>query len=140
MTENDWTWKHDIEIPSEKVAGERLVQEVIEQLQLHQWDDRAVFAVHLALEEAIVNAIKHGNGYDVSKSVHVFCQLSANRFQIQITDEGDGFDSEAVPDPTNDERLDLPSGRGVHLIRSFMSEVRYNDAGNSVFMQKQREI
>ena len=140
MTDEVWTWTHETEIASEHAAGSRVVEAVLEQLQIYQWCEQDCFAIQLCLEEALVNAIRHGNGLDTSKCVRVTCKLSSRRFYIKITDEGEGFNPEAVPDPTEDEYLDRDCGRGVHLMRNFMTEVRYNAAGNSVVMEKIRKL
>ena len=110
--------------------------EIVRQLQVHEWEQRDVFGVHLALEEAVVNAIKHGNGEDPEKSVQVVCRISHQRCWILIEDQGEGFNPEAVPDCTLDENLDKPCGRGLRLMRNFMSQVEYNDQGNRVVMEK----
>ncbi|MFW6114534.1 MAG: ATP-binding protein, partial [bacterium] len=70
--------------------------------------------------------------------VQVACRLKPYRIEIQITDEGSGFDPELVPDPTDDENLEIPSGRGMMLMRCFMTDLRYNQKGNSVTMEKVR--
>ena len=100
---------------------------------------RDVFGVRLALEEALVNAIKHGNGMDPNKKVHIECRVSRERVWIRIRDEGEGFDLNALPDPTLEENLEKPSGRGVLLMREFMTNVEYNDRGNCVTLEKHRE-
>jgi serine/threonine-protein kinase RsbW len=70
--------------------------------------------------------------------VHIACKLSPQRIWFEITDEGPGFDPADVPDPTNDDNLDYPSGRGIMLMRSFMCRVEYNASGNCVVMEKHR--
>jgi serine/threonine-protein kinase RsbW len=116
-------------------AEARRVQDAIEQLlessAAHTHD---VFSIKLALEEALVNAIKHGNQLDKSKKVHISYRLHIDRFEIQITDEGPGFDPADVPDPTAIENLERPCGRGLMLMRHYMTEVTYNQCGNSVTM------
>jgi serine/threonine-protein kinase RsbW len=92
--------------------------------------------VRLALEEALVNAIKHGNGLDPSKSVRVHCDIQTDRVYVEIEDEGPGFAPEDVPDPTLDENIERPSGRGLMLIRSFMNRVDFNDRGNCIRIEK----
>ena len=92
----------------------------------------------MALEEAIVNAIKHGNQEDPEKKVHVVVNSTLQEFYLQVTDEGDGFDPDAVPDPTLDENLELGSGRGLMLMRHYMDHVVYNDRGNSLEVTKHR--
>ena len=138
MNNECWLWTREVEIPSEKGAGEDVVTDVLTRLQQYEWGERDIFAVHLSLEEALVNAIKHGNGFDAAKAVRVVCKVSDERIRIVVTDEGDGFDPDAVPDPTEEENLERPCGRGVHLMRNFMSEVHFNAAGNSVVMEKKR--
>ena len=86
-----------------------------------------------------MNAIKHGNRFDASKQVTVECQLAENRVEIRVSDEGEGFRPEEVPDCTAEENLDKESGRGLLLMRSFMNEVEFNEQGNSVMMWKERE-
>ncbi len=101
---------------------------------------RDIFAVHLATEEALVNAIYHGNDSDEAKRVHVVCRLSGDRIRIEIGDEGGGFDPAALPDPTTNDQLHVPCGRGVMLMRAFMSRVEFNEHGNVVVMEKDRNL
>jgi serine/threonine-protein kinase RsbW len=125
-------------IPSETGAGKRVLDDLLGQLEAHQWGEYDIHGIHLALEEALVNAIRHGNRSDVSKNVHVACKLSPDQLWVQIRDEGAGFKPEEVPDCTDLENLEIPSGRGIMLMRAFMSRVEYNDLGNCVVMEKQR--
>jgi len=139
MATENWTWTTEVTLPSELDAGGKVKQEIQRQLALHDWEEQDVFAVQLALEEALVNAIKHGNQLDADKCVRLACRLSQRRIRIEVTDEGPGFDPSEVPDPTAEENLEIPCGRGVMLIRSFMTSVTYNDKGNHVVMEKTRE-
>ena len=138
MTVERWTWRTDRVIPSETGAGKLILDEVLAQLASNDWRERDIFGVHLAMEEALVNAIKHGNRCDSSKSIHVVCELSHERLHVKIRDEGAGFDPDQVPDCTNHDRLEMPCGRGVLLMRSFMSSVEFHDNGNCVVMTKNR--
>lgn len=124
--------------PSSSQAAKQVVDEILARLDACCWSEQDVFGIHLALEEALMNAIKHGNRGDPSKFVVVRCEIDPQRFCVEITDEGDGFNPDEVPDPTLDENLDRPSGRGLMLMRCYMSEVRYNACGNSVVMVKYR--
>ena len=115
---------------------ERLLH-VIEPLWKQQGRDRDAFATKFGLEEALVNAIKHGNGMDPEKVVHIVVCIEGTREDLQrltltITDEGEGFDPKDVPDPTAIENLDRPCGRGVMLMKHYFSEVTYNEKGNQV--------
>jgi serine/threonine-protein kinase RsbW len=130
------TVRADVVIPSDPGEARR-VQDDIEQLLLRcHCCERDVFSIKLALEEALVNAIKHGNQMDPAKKVHVNYLVTADRFEIRITDEGPGFDPADVPDPTDVENLERPCGRGLMLMRYYMTEVEYNACGNSVHMRK----
>jgi serine/threonine-protein kinase RsbW len=93
----------------------------------------------VALDEAIVNAIKHGNGYDERKRVRIEALLQAEQATFVVTDEGAGFRPHEVPDPLAEENLLRPSGRGLLLIRTIMDEVNFNETGNSITMLKKRE-
>ena len=102
------------------------------------YGDDCRFAVRLALEEALVNAMKHGNRMDQSRCVHLAYRVLPERVEIHVTDEGDGFDPAKVPDPTADENLAKPSGRGIMLMRCYMDEVAYAGDGRQVYMRRQR--
>ena len=138
MADERWTWEAEQVIPSETGAGQRLLDDLLKQLAEQQWTDHDVHSIHLALEEALVNAIRHGNQSDPCKHVHVLCKMSSERLWVEIRDEGAGFNPDEVPDCTDPERLEIPSGRGIMLMRAFMSRVEYNDIGNCVVMEKQR--
>ena len=100
------------------------------------YSEQAVFAIKLALEEAINNAIRHGNGCDPDKRVTVRVELDDDKMTISVADEGPGFNPGTVPDPTADENLEKPSGRGIMLMRAYMDDVRYNQRGNEICMCK----
>ena len=107
MTENHWTWTCELDIPSDTNSGREVVDQLLEQLSKHDWEEHDVFGVHLAVEEALVNAIKHGNQLDASKTVKVTCKVCHDRAWIEIEDEGDGFDPDDVPDPTDEANLEI---------------------------------
>lgn len=132
-------WQKSIDLPSERGASKLIMDELLDRLGEHGWPSSDIFSIHLAAEEAIVNAIVHGNKLDTSKKVHVECFVSPALARVEITDEGDGFDPKKVPDCTQDDRLDIPSGRGVMLIQNFMTRVEYNQKGNRVLMEKSRD-
>jgi serine/threonine-protein kinase RsbW len=131
-------WKCDKTIPSDLDAGHASIEELISALETAGWEGRDVFHIQMAIEEAVVNAIEHGNKRDASKEVHVVFVVDADSAEMTVTDQGDGFDHQNVADPTEEERLDQPRGRGVLLIRELMSQAQYNEKGNSVWMRKVR--
>ena len=138
MTTSKDTWKIDRTIPSEADAAIALITEMIDQLRDKNWDEQDVFSIHLALEEALMNAIKHGNQRDVSKKVEVRGTVSKSQFEITVKDEGKGFVRSEVPNPTDEGNLEKTSGRGLMLMEFYMSEVNYNETGNQIRMLKIR--
>ncbi len=92
----------------------------------------------IALDEAFVNAVKHGNKFDAQKLVRITAEVSTKEARFTIEDEGEGFDVNSIPDPTNPENLFKSSGRGVMFIHNIMDEVKYNDRGNKLEMVKRK--
>lgn len=128
-----------IKIKNDTVAGQQVQERIVKILEDLGYPPRDVFSVRLALEEALVNAIKHGNQMDPAKSVQIDCRVNHDRVRIEIEDEGEGFEPESVPDPTDPENLERPCGRGLMLMRSFMSLIEFNETGNRVTLEKERE-
>ena len=126
----------DVVIPSDPAEARRLQQEIEQQLQAHRAGERDVFSIKLALEEALINAVKHGNQLDRDKRVRISYRVRPDLFEVAITDEGTGFDPGEVPDPTAVENLERPCGRGLMLMRHYMSEVAFTGRGNCVSMSK----
>jgi serine/threonine-protein kinase RsbW len=129
---------NDLVISSDTAEARRVQEEIEQALKDHQFSPHDVFSIKLALEEALVNAIKHGNQMDRSKAVRVAYRITADRFDVWVSDEGRGFDPDDVPDCTAAENLERPSGRGLMLMRHYMNEVDYNATGNVVYMSKRR--
>jgi serine/threonine-protein kinase RsbW len=128
----------EVAIPSDLAEARRIQCLIEEALIASAYSEHDIFSIKLALEEALVNAIKHGNQMDPDKRVFVTYRISATRFEIRITDEGEGFNPDDVPDPTAIENLERACGRGLLLMRGFMTEVEYHPPGNSVSMAKDR--
>ena len=99
-------------------------------------DEDIIFDIHVGFEEALRNAMIHGNKMDPGKKVIVEVELSENSVVICVEDEGQGFNPEALPDPTLDENLLKEGGRGVYLIRHLMDEVRHENDGRKIVMTK----
>ncbi len=93
----------------------------------------------IALDEAFVNAVKHGNKFDVQKLVRISAEVSNKEARFTIEDEGEGFDVNKIPDPLDPENLFKTSGRGVLFIYNIMDEVAYNERGNRLTMVKKSE-
>lgn len=125
-------------IPSDPAEARRVQDDIERQLRDHHYSDPEIFGIRLALEEALVNAIKHGNQLDRAKVVQIAYRVTAERFDVLVADEGPGFDPADVPDPTDVENLERPCGRGLMLMRHYMNQVGHNAAGNAVLMTKFR--
>jgi serine/threonine-protein kinase RsbW len=126
----------NVTISSDPAEARRVQEEIERLLRIHHFCDHDIFGIKLALEEALVNAIKHGNQMDATKRVHITYHVVPDRFDIHITDEGSGFDPCDVPDPTAVENLERPCGRGLMLMRYYMNQVTFSATGNSVRMSK----
>jgi serine/threonine-protein kinase RsbW len=93
--------------------------------------------IEIAIYEALANAVIHGNHENTYKKVDVICRCSMDgEVFIIVRDEGDGFESSVVPNPTESERLFLTSGRGLYLMRALMDEVSFEANGTVVRMRK----
>lgn len=136
MVQND---EFEVTIPSKSGEGQAVQERIVSLLEQLEYPMRDVFSVRLALEEALVNAIKHGNGMNPDKKVKIACRVTPERVWVRIEDEGPGFDVETLPDPTLEENLDKPSGRGILLMREFMTRVEYVNKGSCVILEKHRE-
>lgn len=136
--DNHWIWQRDYVIPSKSGAGLAVVEEILGQLQRQHWGERDRFGIHLAMEEALTNALEHGNRFDPQKHIQLSCRIARDLLRLEIADQGHGFDPANIPDPTRPEHLEIPCGRGIMLMRYFMSRVEFNPTGNRVILEKQR--
>jgi serine/threonine-protein kinase RsbW len=134
-----FTEEFKVSIPSDTAQGQAVQERIVSLLEQLGYPSRDVFGVRLALEEALVNAIKHGNRHDPRKQVHIRCAVGPDVVRVTIEDEGPGFIPDEVPDPTLEENLEKPSGRGIMLMRAFMSSIEYNETGNRITLEKRRE-
>ncbi len=102
--------------------------------------EQAAFGVDMAVREAVTNAIVHGNQEDEAKAVEVTFNCLEHALEIEVKDQGKGFDPTDVPDPTDPGNVLKTSGRGIFLMRSFMDEVQWlmrPEGGTTVRMVKQ---
>jgi serine/threonine-protein kinase RsbW len=98
------------------------------------YDDQSQFAIKLALEEAMINAVKHGNKGDPTKKVRIEAEVNRRRTTIAVEDEGPGFSRRSVPDPRDEENLCKCSGRGILLMEAYMNSVKWTRRGRRVTM------
>ncbi len=129
---------HTVVIASDLVAAREVEEQILKETERMGYTKECGFAIRLALEEAIVNAHRHGNRGDSSKTLTISYNVSDERMIVRIRDEGPGFDPEGVPDPTEPERIALPNGRGIMLMKAYLDELRFNRCGNEVTLIKER--
>lgn len=126
-------------IPSRISEVLRVQETLLNDAVREGFDERAQFAIRLALDEALCNAIRHGNRSDPRKKVTIEYDFNPEALVISILDEGHGFSPEAVPDPTLPENLVKLGGRGVMLMKAYMTRIEFNERGNCVTMTKRRD-
>ena len=125
-------------IASDFAAARTAEEAVLSEVSRQGYGKSSLFAIKLAVEEGLNNAIRHGNALDPRKTVHLKYEVRPDRVVIEIADEGAGFDPQGVPDPTADENLEKPNGRGIMLMRAYMDEVRFSKDGRHLRMVKRK--
>jgi len=124
---------------SDYAASREIQQAILKEITRRGFNGQNVFGVQLALEEALINAIKHGNRFAAHKKVQLAVNITNQEVEIIIEDEGGGFDRSRVPDPTLQENLEKCCGRGILLIESYMSQVEWSCHGRRLRMVKKNE-
>jgi serine/threonine-protein kinase RsbW len=126
-------------IVNDPAAIQQAQDQVLSAVEREGYPKASVFAIRLALHEAISNAFHHGHK-DLPKTapVSLTFRVSPEAVELAIRDQGPGFDPGSVPDPTLDANLELPSGRGLMLIKAYMESVDYRDNGRLVEMVYRR--
>ena len=113
-----------------------VMESALEQIAM---DEEQVHWLGMAGREAVINAILHGNRREPAKRVLVEIDLEGDEVVVRVADEGDGFDLEALADPTAPENLLRPSGRGIFMMRQFADQIEYSfpaKRGTVVTMRK----
>lgn len=110
--------------------------EIEDFLRANKIDESAIFDIRLSVEEAIKNAILHGNKGRKGLPVSISYELRGGKFTVEVEDAGSGFTPAELPGPTKDENLTKAGGRGVFLMQKLMDEAKYNARGNKVSMLK----
>jgi len=122
-------------VPSDVTVVEEAVELVARHLEAAFVDRRTIrFNLRVALAEALANAILYGNAGDETKRVRVRVLFGRHTVQVEVSDEGGGFDYRLLPDPTLPFSRMQPRGRGLYLIRQLVDEVSFNDTGSSICM------
>ena len=130
--------KLEIMIPSNTADGLSAQEKLVALMEKFEYSMRDVFAMRLSLEEGITNAIRHGNKFASDKNVIIRCDISTEKMRVVIVDEGEGFDPDDVPDPTLEEFIERPCGRGLMLMRAYLNLCEYSDGGRCLTMERER--
>ena len=128
----------EVVIPSDPTEARRVQEQIERLLESRATGEHDLFGIKLALEEALVNAIKHGNRGDPTKEARLRFHANPEFVLLEVEDDGAGFDPSLVPDPLAPENLERPSGRGLFLIRQYMTWMEHNERGNCITMCKHR--
>jgi len=124
-------------LPSDIEVVSPFIDQLMRFISRFRAGDQDNFGIELALREALVNAVVHGNQENLQKRVYVNCRCTAlGEVSIRVEDEGDGFESAHIPDPTSPDNRMRTHGRGIFLMRTLMDEVHYEQGGSVVHMRK----
>lgn len=135
----NWREKIEFEVPSVISLMHTILDYLMRRVEKNGVVTSADSNLFIALDEAFVNAVKHGNKFDATKLVRISAEVSSKEARFTVEDEGDGFNVAEIPDPTDPENLFKTSGRGVLIIHNVMDEVKYNERGNRLEMLKKSE-
>ncbi len=128
-----------IEIPSQLKFIKGIAHNIIADAKLMGYDEGELRdKIPVTIDEAVTNAIKHGNKFQEDKHVFINIEINSERIKMVVADEGEGFDVKSVPDPTDPMNFLKPSGRGILFMGIGMDEVRYNEKGNVLTLIKYR--
>lgn len=136
----NWRERIEFELPSAIAPMHSILNYLLERVAKMGVIHPERSNVFVALDEAFVNAVKHGNRFNHEKLVRITAEVSPREARFSVEDEGEGFDVSQIPDPLDPANLFKTSGRGVLLMYNIMDEVKYNERGNRLEMVKRPEI
>jgi len=113
-----------------------IIDNLEEKWQAREIDAKTIFALRLCLEEAITNAVLHGNQNNPGAIVTIDCVMLDKAVEITVSDEGKGFDYTLVADPTLEQNISKARGRGLFIIKNFMDSVEFADNGKTIRLRK----
>ena len=135
---SDSTFQLREKLPSEFKQVSPFVDRIFKELSQRSLKEDLNFKIKLALEEALTNAMRHGNSLKASRKVDVCVTMDSQTILLEVHDEGRGFNAKSVPDPTKKGYAEnIPGGRGIFLMQQLMDHVEFYDGGRGVRMLKQ---
>ncbi|MEM7816757.1 MAG: ATP-binding protein [Candidatus Aenigmatarchaeota archaeon] len=126
----------EFKINSNFFAVKKTILETIEKLEKFKFSKEQLFDIRLSLNEALVNALKHGNKFDPKKYIYLKIYVFPKKIEIEVKDEGKGFNYKKIPLPTKEKNIEKLSGRGIFLIKTLMDKVEFFDGGKTIKMVK----
>lgn len=123
-----------LDLASEMESLGKIEKLIDSQSQILNIDDEVYGKYMLSLVECVNNAIVHGNKLDPNKMVHIHYLINNQRIVVTVTDEGEGFDPDSLPDPTAEENLTKECGRGIFLMKNLCDDIDFTDNGRTVTM------
>ena len=130
MSTNNMIHRLELASKTESISKvELLIEEVCKEFSI---GEEGYGNILIAVTEAVNNAITHGNQSNENKKVHLAYQSISNEISFTVTDQGNGFDYENVPDPTLPENILKENGRGVFLMKCLADEIAFEDKGKSI--------
>jgi len=114
---------------------DRAQDQIVAAAERHHYPKASIFALRLSLQEAVSNAFRHGHkALPPTTPVTIDYDVGDSRIRVAVQDQGPGFDPSSVPDPTLETNLEIPSGRGLFLMKAYMESLTYNPSGNRLEM------
>ena len=130
--------QHQFVIASDLRKARQIEDQILDHTQELGYSPECMFAIRLALEEAIVNAHVHGNCSDPTKHITISYEADDRQLTVRVRDDGEGFNPGVIPDPRQPDRISMPFGRGLMLMNAYLDEVCYNQTGNEVQLRKEK--
>jgi serine/threonine-protein kinase RsbW len=124
--------------PSDPSEARKAQDRIMDSVQKRKFDPDSLYAITIALQECVINAIKHGNRFDKSKNVILEAHVSDDKVEIIVEDQGEGFVRNNVPDPLAEENIERLHGRGLLLMEAYMNKVDYSKGGRRVRLVRLR--
>jgi serine/threonine-protein kinase RsbW len=118
--------------------GDSVIELVAASMSDAAYPEEDILSIRLAMQEAFINAVTHGNANHPAKRVEVCYRVGGQGVLVKVEDQGRGFNPDAVPDPRDPENLERLGGRGIFLMRAAMTWTRFNERGNCVTLCKYR--
>lgn len=131
----DKKYSNELALPSSFDQIDRLEPFLKKIQQRVGFSDDQFSRIRLSVNEAVTNAIIHGNKEDTSKKVHITAELQEGALKVSVKDEGSGFDPSSLPDPLQNKNLLKESGRGIFLIKQYADQTDFSDNGTKLTMQ-----